>query len=161
MVDRKQKGNVMCYHCKKDPTSKTDGNNKEYYDYPTYSNGTFIRAYPAPNREFFLMDSFRDAVCCLNYCPWCGRNLFEDNAKTEVKTIDMKNITAYAIGYSEVPKHGGDDFNDLFDAGFENIKEVKEEMEARKGDFDNNMYCHTYALVPVSTYRLVTRWDEV
>lgn len=148
----------MCMYCEKIATTTISDNGTCYHDRPPRMNGNFIR-YNCDADEFVLMNSNEKVICCMDYCPWCGRDLHNDSNTIHAEVKEECYSYAFQLTTFDSDIHNVE-ITDLFYPNYKSIEECEQGLERLIDEGEAGDCAHVFKLVPVKSYRLVKRWEE-
>lgn len=117
----------MCMYCEKIATTTISDNGTCYHDRPSRMNGNFIR-YNCDADEFVLMNSNEKVICCMDYCPWCGRDLHNDSNTIHAEVKEECYSYAFQLTTFDSDIHNVE-ITDLFYPNYKSIEECEQGLE--------------------------------
>lgn len=147
----------MCKYCEEilDEGFDEFGLPFKKYTFHPYNN-SFLFFY---RNDWVLCDEDGEYLAIIEYCPWCGQDLYNDSdticgeVKEECHSYAFQ-LTTFNANIRNV------EITDLFYCNYKSIEECKKGMEELINESEAGDCAHVFKLVPVTTYKLTKRWEE-
>lgn len=147
----------MCKYCENVCFKGLEASGKPYVEYIHHPDtGSFLNFY---RNEWTLCDKGGEHVTAVDYCPWCGRDLYNNSDIVCGEIKEECHSYAFQITTFDADIHNIE-ITDLFYSNYKSIEECKKGIESVIDDYEAGDCAHVFKLVPITSYKLVKRWEE-
>lgn len=147
----------MCKYCENIFFEGLDECGIPYKEHPHYPDtGSFLNFY---RNEWTLCNEDGECITVIDYCPWCGRDLYNDSNIVCGEVKEKCHSYAFQLTTFDANIHNVE-ITDLFYCNYKSIEECKEGMEELINECEVDDCAHVFKLVPVTTYKFTKCWEE-